>query len=100
MPEYCPLRYTIDCHECWENVDGYCSFAKKSINQILTTEERLDWIERQLPLPSPPPRDELNQLKNKVLYLQNKTNEHIDKSKQKGKIRHKIPFKGIKVEQP
>lgn len=85
--------------------DGKCSwyFPPKPLREILTPDERIDELEKVIAsfewVPSrvlAQIRKEFNELKGITLNLQNKLNEHVDRSK-KGK--KKQPSEGVDLEQ-
>lgn len=70
--------------EALENLERDVSFLMALHNPSsnpTNLEERVEKLEKQQPKAQPSPRQELEQLKARLLWLEGKLNEHIDKKK-------------------
>ncbi len=79
MPLNCPGSFglemnCLDCRHAWNEVCNYYVKSPRSIKDILTSSERLDTLEREQPqcLPDNYQQNQIDQLKAKCLYLENK----------------------------
>ena len=100
MPENCPLECYIypnnlKCDDCWHNEDGYCPIAKMKITDVMTIEERIERLEKHDKEKSTPEINRallkrLQQLEGRMVFNENKLNEHIDRSMKKKDKRYQF----------
>lgn len=93
MPENCPIECyhypsNLECDDCWHREGAYCPLAKMKITEVMTTEERITRLEKHDEERSEPAINRallkrLQQLEGRMVFNENKLNEHIDASKKK-----------------
>ncbi len=82
MPLNCPDSFGIEmdclaCRHAWNEVCNYYVKSPRSIKDILTPSERLDNLEREWPQPDNYQQNQIDQLKAKYLYMEEKLQEHL-----------------------